>query len=42
MNLFNRIKNKIQQNFLKPVEVPSYEIKRATLKDYKEKYGLNV
>lgn len=42
MRLYYRIKNKWNSYFAKPVEIPSYETKRAILKDYKERYGLNT
>ncbi|MEJ7676473.1 MAG: rRNA adenine N-6-methyltransferase family protein [Segetibacter sp.] len=42
MKLYNRIKNKLNRYWNKPVEIPSYEVKRSALNDYKEKYGLDV
>ncbi len=42
MRLYNKIKNKINRYWNKSVEIPSYEVKRTTLNDYKEKYGLDV
>jgi hypothetical protein len=42
MRLYYRIKNKLNRIFIKPVDVPSYEQKRATLNVYKEKFSLKT
>lgn len=42
IKLYNKIKNKIKAYIKKPVVVPSYEVKKNTLNEYKKKYGLNV
>ena len=42
MKLFYKVKYKIKSLFVKPSVAPSYETKRATLNEYKERYGLTV
>lgn len=42
MRIYHKIKNKIITYLSKPVEIPSYQFKRAILNDYKKKYSLNV
>ena len=42
MNLYYKIKNKIQRRLKNSVEPPSYEFKKATLNEYKNMYGLNI
>lgn len=42
MKLYYKIKNKIKRYITRPVTPPTYEVKRATIKHYKEKYGINV
>ena len=42
MRLYNRIKNKLNSFFAKPVVVPSYEVKRETLSSYQKKFGLKT
>jgi lipopolysaccharide export LptBFGC system permease protein LptF len=42
MNLYCKIRDKISFYIKKPIEPPSYEIKRIILNNYKKEYGLNV
>ena len=42
MKLFYKVKYKVKSLFVKPSVAPSYETKRATLNEYKERYGLTV
>ena len=42
MKIYYKIKNRINTYWGKPAVIPSYEFKRATLNDYKEKFALKI
>ena len=42
IKIYYKIKNKINTYWRKPAVIPSYEFKRATLNDYKKKFGLQI
>ena len=41
MRVYNKIKFKLRNYFLKPVAIPSYEAKREVINSYRVKYSIN-